>query len=42
MNEHMLLQNCGEHLMDSSGAPDTPEELESMHPPMQKSVKNVG
>ena len=36
-----VLEHFKEHLM-VSGVPDTPEELEAMHPPMQKSVKNVG
>ena len=37
-----VLEHFKEHLMDSYGAPDTPEELEAMHPPMQKGVKNAG
>ena len=37
-----VLNHFKEHLMDSSGAPDTPEELESMHPPVQKSIQNIG
>lgn len=37
-----VLNHFKEYLMDSSGAPDTPEELESMHPPVQISKENAG
>lgn len=37
-----VLNHFKEYLMDSNGAPDTPEELESMHPPVQISKENAG
>ena len=37
-----VLNHFKEYLMDSNGAPDTPEELESMHPPVKINKENAG
>lgn len=37
-----VINHFKEHLMGSDGAPDTPEELEEMHPPVKKGEENAG
>ena len=37
-----VINHFKEYLLGPAGAPDTPEELEAMHPPVKKGEENAG